>query len=63
MVYKFYNRNNYVKCALLDIDECIEDNDGCAQTCTNNNGSFLCSCIIGYTLAADDIGCDGRLRS
>ncbi len=46
-----------------DIDECFQDTDGCAQTCTNTNGSFSCSCDIGYTLATDDIGCDGRLRS
>ncbi len=43
-----------------DIDECIEDTDGCAQTCTNHNGSFLCSCVTGYTLAHDDLSCEGK---
>ncbi len=42
------------------MDECVVDTDGCSQTCTNNNGSFLCSCGVGYTLAADDLGCDGN---
>ncbi len=43
-----------------DIDECIENTDGCAQTCTNNVGSFVCSCDIGYFLAANNMGCDGE---
>ncbi len=46
---------------IIDVDECVEDTDGCSQTCTNNNGSFLCSCGTGYTLADDDLGCDGNL--
>ena len=43
----------------IDIDECSEDIDGCAQTCTNTNGSYSCSCRIGYRLAGDDHGCNG----
>ena len=43
-----------------DIDECEEDNDGCAQTCTDTEGSYNCSCGPGYTLASDDHGCDGE---
>ena len=27
---------------------------------TNNNGSFLGSCEIGYILADDALGCDGE---
>ena len=42
------------------MDECLTDNGGCAQICTNNNGSFLCYCETGYTLSLDDLGCDGR---
>ncbi len=42
------------------MDECVQDTDGCVQTCTNNNGSFLCSCGTGYTLANDGLGCDGK---
>ncbi len=43
-----------------DVDECAEDTDGCEQTCTNNNGSFLCSCNTGFTLTFDNLGCDGK---
>ena len=47
---------------ILDVDECSEDTVGCAQTCTNTDGSFECSCGTGYTLSADNFGCDGKLR-
>ena len=43
-----------------DVDECDTGNGGCDQNCTNNDGSFLCSCGTGYNLAEDDIGCDGK---
>ena len=45
-----------------DIDECDEDTDGCAQTCTNTNGSYVCSCDLesGYRLALDNYGCSGE---
>ena len=46
-----------------DVDECDTGNGGCDQNCTNNDGSFLCSCCTGYTLAEDDLGCDGKLGS
>ena len=42
------------------MDECNTENGGCDQNCTNNDGSFLCSCSTGYTLADDDLGCDGK---
>ncbi len=45
---------------IIDVDECVANIDGCSQTCTNYNGSFLCSCGLGYILAADDLGCDGN---
>ena len=44
-----------------DIDECNEDSDGCAQTCTNTIGSYICSCGSGYRLASDAHGCDGYI--
>ena len=47
--------SNYV-----DIDECFDDIDGCAQQCTDTDGSYNCSCGSGYTLASDDHGCDGK---
>ena len=43
-----------------DIDECAEDMDGCAQICTDTDGSYTCSCDSGYNLANDSHGCDGK---
>ena len=44
----------------LDVDECAEGTDGCAQTCTDTDGSYICSCDSGYSLANDSHGCDGK---
>ena len=35
-----------------DIDECASNNGGCAQVCTNNEGSFTCSCSAGFELSS-----------
>ena len=43
-----------------DINECQTSNGGCNQTCINTVGSFQCFCDIGYTLASDNLGCDGK---
>ena len=45
---------------ITDIDECQTNNGGCNQTCTNTDGSFECSCVTGYILMMDDMGCDGK---
>ena len=45
---------------LIDTDECLTDNGGCNQTCTNTLGSFECSCDTGFTLAADNLNCEGK---
>ena len=44
----------------IDINECAEDTDGCAQTCTDTDGSYTCFCDVGYQLANDGHGCDGE---
>ncbi|EGC34621.1 hypothetical protein DICPUDRAFT_34701, partial [Dictyostelium purpureum] len=41
----------------IDINECATSNGGCAHTCTNSIGSFVCSCDAGYTLNSDKKGC------
>ena len=38
----------------IDIDECVLGISGCSQTCTNTNGSFICSCINGYNLSSEN---------
>ena len=43
----------------IDIDECNDFNEGCAQTCTNVNGSYTCSCSTGYVLSNDAHNCTG----
>ena len=43
-----------------DIDECEEGIDGCAQNCTDTDGSYNCSCGSGYNLAINQHGCDGQ---
>ncbi|XP_078572638.1 uncharacterized protein LOC144859658 isoform X1 [Branchiostoma floridae x Branchiostoma japonicum] len=47
---------NGVTCS--DIDECANANGGCEGTCTNNGGSFVCSCGAGFVLNADGLNCD-----
>ena len=39
---------------LSDIDECGLGIAGCSQNCANVNGSFECSCIMGYNLSTED---------
>lgn len=47
---------------VLDIDECAEDTDQCAQNCRNIVGSYVCSCNAGYSLNMDGRGCDGKTQ-
>ena len=30
--------------------------------CNNTDGSFQCSCNTGYSLAADDFNCEGKIN-
>ncbi|XP_065490993.1 pro-epidermal growth factor isoform X8 [Caloenas nicobarica] len=44
--------------ACIDIDECFEGGLGtCGQTCINVPGSYICSCLPGYTLDIDKRSC------
>eukprot|EP00731_Ephydatia_muelleri_P028213 Em0019g1086a len=47
-----------VQCS-TDVNECLTNNGGCAQICTNTVGNFTCSCSAGYTLGADARSCLG----
>ena len=44
----------------IDVNECSESNGGCGQICMNTNGSFDCSCNLGYKLNSDRFSCDGK---
>ena len=46
-----------------DVDECQLEIYDCQQVCTNNDGSFTCSCRAGYELAADGITCNGIISN
>ena len=48
---------------LTDIDECLTENAGCGQICTNTMGSFVCSCNQGFTLSSDGRNCTGKLQT
>lgn len=49
-------------CAIyIDVNECLTSNGGCVQSCTNNEGSFECSCRPGFALANDGLSCNGTL--
>ena len=43
----------------LDINECEADNGNCSQICVNTEGSFECSCRVGYVLGSDGTSCSG----
>ena len=44
-------------CNIIVVDNCVESNDGCTQTCTNTTGSFSCFCGPGYILTGDRHSC------
>ena len=45
--------------SLLDKNECLTNNGGCAHNCTNYNGTYGCSCASGYTLSDNGKSCTG----
>ena len=46
---------------MTDVNECLIDNGGCDQNCTNTNGSFQCSCSTGYNLCSNAY-CIGNVK-
>ncbi len=44
----------------LDIDECDTSNGRCNHVCTNTNGSYECTCDVGYSLNEDSHTCSGN---
>ena len=41
-----------------DVNECAQQNGGCAHTCINLEGTFACACDVGYVLNPDGLTCD-----
>lgn len=42
-----------------DFDECTVYGT-CSQTCTNTEGSYICSCVEGYLLQPDNRSCKAK---
>lgn len=47
----------------LDTDECEVEMDNCHADsfCTNTDGSFNCTCLVGYS--GDGVSCTGKLKT
>ena len=43
-----------------DRDECALGISGCNQNCTNTNGSYMCSCRLGYQISLNNRICVGE---
>ncbi len=43
------------------INECLINNGGCAQICTDTADSFQCSCTSGFMLAGNSLDCVGKI--
>ena len=44
----------------IDINECESENGGCEHNCTNEKGSFFCSCPEGFEIGSDSRSCVGK---
>ena len=51
--------NTFLSRFVIDIDECATNQHQCNQDCTNNDGSYTCSCVDGFRLDADGYTCNG----
>lgn len=58
-MYMFYIIFKHVH---TDANECLEENGGCEQICTNVLGSYFCSCEPEFRLNVDKHQCDGTLE-
>ena len=50
-------------CRVSDINECVENPGICQQNCSNNDGSYECSCSANFVLGMDGVTCTRKLRS
>ncbi|XP_055860226.1 fibrillin-2-like, partial [Biomphalaria glabrata] len=42
----------------IDVNECEYGNKPCSQNCVNLEGSYECSCFVGYQLNVDGVSCE-----
>ena len=49
--------------SIADIDECVERNNNCEQSCTNIIGSYACSCSPGFMLSPNGFSCTSKLSN
>ena len=43
----------------IDVNECLDNNAGCAQGCINTDGTYKCICNSGFNLSSDMHNCTG----
>lgn len=46
---------------IVDPDQCLTNNGGCAHNCTNTATGFNCSCYEGYYIDDNGFSCHGKL--
>ena len=44
---------------ITDINECLENTNGCNEICMNTQGSYNCMYSDGFTLQSDNHTCHG----
>ncbi|CAL4126173.1 unnamed protein product, partial [Meganyctiphanes norvegica] len=55
-IFSKENTSLLLEC-LQNVNECLDNNGGCDQICTNVIGSFNCSCDVGSYLDGDQKSC------
>ena len=61
--WELNNQIPFLFVIVLDIDECLNGNDGCKHSCENLDGSYICHCRLGYKLLPDKHSCIGECLS
>ena len=63
-MHRYYFKMQDIHYFVTDFNECMEDNGGCSQICTNSPGSFECECHDGYHFFANSTThCTGNVSN